>query len=160
MMTPRFVIGFLIVLMCLTACGSPTPTPLPPPSLSVDLNTDRNKYDVSNTDVGLTLVSGENQPVYLPVCGPWRVVEAVTLDWYLATVCEEDYLGYKVEPGEPFADNLQFKVEPGSYRVQVEVYGDCVLGEPRTISAKETYYGLPNTCGTRAVVYSNPFDIK
>jgi len=166
MRTQRLISALTLTTLMLVACGAATPTAEPAdeptataaaPLPDLILTTDRALYDRSNAEINLTLANHTDETVYLPICGPWRVVLADADTLYWSIECEIDYLGHEIGPGETFVGSLQVSLEPGSYRVQVEVYGDCTLGEPKTISARETYFGEFRACTTRDVVYSDPF---
>jgi hypothetical protein len=97
------------------------------------------------------------------VCGPWEIVKTAGIDesppvWFIA--CEIDYLGRMVDPGQRIEDNLTLQLEPGSYLVQVDVFWECVLGEPKRISPTETYYGEFRDCAGRSQILSAPFEVR
>lgn len=141
-------------------------TSLPSPmeegkSLDVTLATDAGSYPASGAEVHLTLTNNTPQPIYLPICGPWEIIHPGDPDrptW--GVECEIDYLGYKVEPGQVFADRLSLELPPGSYQAQTMVYADCTLGQPKTISARETYYGEFADCASWQGVTSPSFDMS
>jgi hypothetical protein len=116
-------------------------------------------------DVVITVTNNASQPVYLPICGPWHLYRQVQEGWEVAWEidCEIDYLGHKIEPGQAFSDTFSLRdhywiAEPGLYKIEVEVYSDCILGAPEVISPWETYYGEFEDCATREVV-SCTFDV-
>ena len=128
-------------------------------SPDVTLATDAGSYPASGAEVHVTLTNNTSQPIYLPICGPWEIIHPGDPDrppW--GVECEIDYLGYKVEPGEVFADRLSLDLPPGSYQAQTMFYADCTLGQPKTISARETYYGEFADCASWQGVSSSPFD--
>ncbi len=138
----------------------PTAAPLPTSQLNVLLTTDSPYYPPSKVELHLTVTNHGTEPVYLPICGPWGLVKADTLEMAWAIQCEIDYLGHKIEPGESFSGVLAEYLSEGSYRVVTEVYGDCTLGQPKTISDQETYYGEFSDCAIRETVYSEPFGVE
>jgi hypothetical protein len=139
--------------------AEPTATPMPP-LLNVTLSTDSAHYEPSRVAMHLTLINHGDQPVYLPICGPWSIIRTGTkkLLWFME--CEVDYLGHKVDPGQIFADSLSLYLQAGSYEVGTEVYGDCILGEPKSISAKETYYGEFDDCAIWQEIVSESFGVE
>lgn len=139
--------------------AEPTATPMSP-SLNVTLSTDSAHYKPSRVVLHLTLTNHGDQPVYLPICGPWAIIHADTKKLLYATVCETDYLGHKVDPGQSLADSLSLYLQAGSYEVGTKVYGDCILGEPQSISAKETYYGVFDDCAIWQEIVSEPFGVE
>jgi hypothetical protein len=154
-----------------TAIASPPPTAtkaltLPGPTvwmpLDVWLSTDADQYPSSGDGaLDLTLTNQSQEPVYLPVCGPWEVVTPDDPDRPVWGVeCEIDYLGHQVKPGGVFTDRLSVQLPPGSYGVQTRVYSDCELGEPKEISATETYYGEFGACAHGQEVGSPMFAVS
>jgi hypothetical protein len=156
----------LLMTILLIGCGTQTPTegvsPLPIPSgpLSLTLETDAGSYPASGGEIQITLTNHGDESVYLAICNPLHLVEADTLDEAWLVLCEIDYLGYKVEPGESLSESMPTQVEPGTYRLQATAYADCTLGEPKPISARETYYGEFHDCAIQQDVVGEPFDLK
>ena len=139
--------------------AEPTATPIPP-LLNVTLSTDSAHYKPSRVALHLALTNLGDQPVYLPICGPWSIIHADTKKLLYVMVCETDYLGYKVDPGQSLADSLSLYLQAGSYEVGTKVYGNCVLGEPKSISDNETYYGVFDDCAIWQEIVSEPFGVE
>jgi hypothetical protein len=155
-----------LVAIAVTGCGAPTPTselsPVPTPSgpLTLDLTTDANSYPASGGQIQVTLTNHADETVYLALCAPMDFVQADTLALVWDVLCEIDYLGHKIEPGESFADSIEPNAEPGTYRIQTMVYAGCTLGEPRAIGPGQTNYGDFRDCTVQQKVVSEPFDVK
>jgi hypothetical protein len=153
--------------LAVTPSPSPTatiapalPSPVSGTPVDVWLSTDADRYPADGVVLHLTLTNQSQQPVYLPVCGPWEIVRPDDPDrpaWGVA--CEVDYLGYEVKSGAVFTDQLSVKLPPGSYGVQTRVYSDCQLGEPKRISSRETYYGDFGACARWQQVASSVFEV-
>ena len=161
----------LLILMAmsatvsLAACGAeptavPSPVPTPAGPLNFSLTTDADSYPASGVEIQVTLTNRDAEPVYLAVCEPVSLVEADTLNLVRVTLCEVDYLGHKIEAGGSFVDDVSLNPEPGAYRVQITVYGDCALGEPASFGPDQTNYGDFRDCAIRQEVVSEPFDVK
>jgi len=142
-----------------TELPSPSPTQeAEPQALGIEIATDASRYPSSGATLQISLSNNSDRVVYLPVCGPWEVASAgdpTEPVWLI--VCEIDYLGHRIEPGQVLADSLSLELEAGAYQVQTMVYADCQLGEPREISARETYYGEFSACAIWQQVASPTF---
>jgi hypothetical protein len=162
----RNVPVLLFFAVLLAECGARTPTPEPtatptPTSLlEVTLTTDSDHYGRAEAELQLTVTNHGDGPVYLPICGPWDIIRADSHEsvWFIE--CEIDYLGHEIDPGESFSGSLKPHLDPGSYRARTEIYGECSLGEPKTISARETYYGEFSACTIREEIVSEPFRVE
>jgi hypothetical protein len=126
---------------------------------SLTLTATVNPDSTSLVAIHLDLTNSRNEVVYLPVCGPWEILGADDLrpDWFVT--CEIDYLGHRVAPNSTFSDELLLGLEPGTYQARTQVYSQCKLGEPKTISATETFYGEFVKCAVHELVVSPPFVI-
>jgi hypothetical protein len=51
-------------------------------------------------------------------------------------------------------------LDPGAYRLQTTLWGDCSLDEPQIISPQETNYGGFDECTTHQELLSAPFELK
>ena len=151
-----------------TATPTPTVTAVLPASPlataeeqpEVVLTTDKQIYPAGEVTVLLALTNHGAGPLYLRICGPWEVVNPAEPDRPVWTVaCEIDYLGHRVEAGASFTDSLSVRLLPGIYSVQTPAYSDCTLGEPKRISARETYYGNFSDCARRQTVTSPQFAV-
>jgi hypothetical protein len=112
-------------------------------------------------ELALTLTNNGDQPVYLPICGPWEVYqEGDPGGTVWMGICEVDHLGHQVDPGAIFADALQMELDAGHYRARVGVYGDCSLGPPVEVSAQEINYGAFADCPVSQDVTSAPIVIE
>ncbi|HYN86902.1 MAG TPA: hypothetical protein VER55_00160 [Ardenticatenaceae bacterium] len=131
-----------------------------PESVNVTLTTDAPTYPPTRTQIGLNLTNQGDESVYLPICGPWEVIRPEEPDapvWF--NLCEVDYLGPEVEPGDTFTGTLELELEPGSYQGRIDVYATCTLEEPQIISESETYYGDFQDCIHHVEVLSAPFQV-
>lgn len=156
----RFALTLLPIAVLLLACGAPTAQPTPAAADRPDLALIA-YYRASPDQVQLTFTNRGATPVYLPVCGPWEIVSAGDPDrpvWFIA--CEIDYLGYRVEPGESLVDALGVDLDPGNYQARTSVFGECELGEPKSISPQETYYGEFGACAVQQEVMSPTFIVQ
>jgi hypothetical protein len=134
------------------AAGTPPVTSQP----LVTLFTDAPRYAAGAVTLHLTLTNQITSPIYLPVCGPWEVIDPHDPErpvWDI--LCEIDYLGRRVAPGGAFTDSVSASLKPGVYSVRTRWYGDCTLGEPKSIGPGDTYYGEFGDCATRAIVGSH-----
>ncbi len=131
---------------------------MPSGALAISLNAG---YDAAVQEVNLTLANLGHEAVYLPVCGPWEIFDVKDPErpvWLL--VCEVDFLGYRVEPGETFTDTVATELGPGIYQARTQAYAGCTLDEAKTLSRAETYYGEFSDCAMRKVIVSPPFDVE
>ena len=182
----RLAFVLLLLAALLLACGAPTspaqstespstaptrpptvpptnaPTQLPTarPLLNVTLTTGSLNYKPGKAEIEITLTNHGDEPIYLPICGPWSLADAESLRDFWFIECEIDYLGHKVEPGASYAGSLALFIDEGSYRVRTWVYGDCTLGEPKVISPRETYYGEFHECAVWEEAMSDPFGVE
>ena len=151
---PRIPVVSFFFLLTVAACGvSPAPTSvpadLPTPSgpLNVSLSALPGRTSPGQVELALTLRNDGDQPVYLPICGPWEVYhEGDPGRTVWMGICEVDHLGHEVVPGGVFADTLQVELDAGSYRARIQAYGDCTLGSPQEVSEQETNYGAFADC--------------
>ena len=146
-----------------TACSGPTPSPaVPTPAgpFAVSLSTTASRHADGGWQIEITLSNDSDETIYLPICGPWQIVNSDDLQIVRAFLCEVDYLGYRIEAQATFVDDMQLELEPGTYRIQTTLWGDCNLGEPQVISPRETNYGPFNKCATQQALLSAPFELK
>lgn len=159
-----------ILALALLACGgAPTraPTAVPdepqpdPRLLAVSLASDSEHYAATNRKIQLTAINNGSEAVYLPICGPWQIFpieDPGRTVW--AGICEVDFLGHELLPGEEFVDKLEVQLSPGTYQASVWAYGQCNLEEPELISSTETRYGVPNTCDISQKILSSQFVVE
>ena len=158
------VVALLLGLQ--VACAPSTPTAIPQPQgtptgpLSLVLTIDAVPGTAGSTELTLTLANHGQKDVYLPFCGPWKVYrdeDPERPSWSLT--CEVDYLGHRVTAGDTWRDRLVLKLEPGTYHVRTQVYGDCTLGAPQEYSPREVDYGDFDACAVQQEAVSPPFEV-
>jgi len=157
------LLASLLPSLLATACNGPSPSPAVPTSVgpfAVSLTTNASRHADGGWQLEITLHNDSDETLYLPICGPWQIVNSDNLQIVQAFLCEVDYLGYRIEPQATFVDDMQFELEPGTYRLQATLWGDCNLGEPQVISPRETNYGPFDKCATQQALLSAPFELK
>jgi hypothetical protein len=159
-----------ILALALLACGgAPTQAPTTGPDepqpdgqlLAISLASDSERYAASNRKIQLTAINNGSEPVYLPICGPWEIVPIEDPEravW--AGICEVDFLGHELLPGEELVDTLKVQLAPGAYQARVWTYGQCNLEEPEVINSMETNYGAFSACDISQQTLSPQFVVK
>jgi hypothetical protein len=129
--------------------------------LAVSLTSDSEHYSQTSHEIQIRAINNGTEPIYMPICGPWQIVpvqDPERLVW--AGICEVDFLGHQLLPGEELVDTLQAELKPGTYQARVRVYGQCSLEEPEPISSSETFYGPFDACRISDLIHSPQFVVQ
>ena len=165
-----FPLQLVALLALLAGCSSsPTQAPTaeaeePQPGaqlLAVRLTSDSEHYSATNGKLQLTAVNNSSDAIYLPICGPWEIISVEDPDrpvW--AGICEVDFLGHELVPGEEFVDTLLVSLPAGTYQARVRAFGQCNLKEPDLLSDTETFYGPFDACGISQQDFSPKFEVE